>query len=68
MIPNETSLKGQDYFRYLTAELDLNPLRAIIRMRQNNHDLSWFDDSPRKTKHLIVRSVMEIQKIRKEEF
>ena len=64
MIPNETALKGRDYFRYLTAQLDIKPLEAIKHMRRNNHDLSWFDGNPNRV--LIVRAVMELQKIRQE--
>ena len=64
VIPDETTLKGRDYFRYLTAQLDIKPLEAIKHMRRNNRDLSWFDDDPNRV--LIVRAVMELQKIRRE--
>ena len=64
MIPNETALKGRDYFRYLTAQLDIKHLEAIKHMRRNTHDLSWFDVNPNRV--IIVRAVMELQKIRQE--
>tara|TARA_B100000131_G_C17992469_1_gene563154 strand:+ start:238 stop:453 length:216 start_codon:yes stop_codon:yes gene_type:complete len=57
-------LEGQDYFRYLTIELDIRPLKAISYMRKNNHDLSWFYGLSSEAKVSIVQSVAELQKIR----
>ena len=58
-------LEGRDYFRYLTIELDIRPLKAISYMRKNNHDLSWFYGLSSEAKMSIVQSVAELQKIRR---
>tara|TARA_Y100000996_G_C22429903_1_gene605196 strand:- start:405 stop:662 length:258 start_codon:yes stop_codon:yes gene_type:complete len=57
-------LEGRDYFRYLTIELDIRPLKAISHMRNNNHDLSWFYGLSSEAKMSIVLSITELQKIK----
>ena len=57
-------LEGQDYFRYLTIELDIRPFKALNLMRKHNHDLSWFQDLSKEDQISIVKSVTKLQKIR----